>query len=153
MIAPARTAPRHRGRPDTAWHAGFLRILPRIVQHVRIILPRLGHEARDDALAECIANAAVAYARLAELGKEDLAYPTVLAMFAVRQYRDGRRVGNRSNVHEVLSEYARRRKRFTVTSLDKYDETDGPGEKGGVAIRGCDQGQGARGRVARGPVR
>lgn len=126
MIASARTAPsRRHSRPAPAWHAGFLRMLPKIVQHVRIILPCLGHEARDEAIAECIANAAVAYARLAELDKESLAYPTVLAMYAVRQLRDGRRVGTSVNVHEVLSEYAQRRKRFNVESLERFDEQEG----------------------------
>ena len=76
-----------------AWHAGFLAMLPAIVNHAGITFRHLNPEARQDAVAECVANALVAYARLAELGKESLAYPTVLAIYAVRQYRDGRRVG------------------------------------------------------------
>ena len=67
----------------------------------------------------------MAYARLAELGKTDLAYPTVLANYAVAQYRDGRRVGNRLNVREVLVEYAQRKKHFSVERLDRFDEADG----------------------------
>ena len=85
---------------------------------------RLRPEARADALQEVVANAAVAYARLAELGKEGLAYPTPLATYAVAQYRAGRRVGNRRNVREVLSEYTQRRKRFSVESLDRFDEEE-----------------------------
>ena len=125
MIASARTVTsRRRSRPDTAWHAGFVTMLPTIVAHARIAFRFRTPEAREDAVAECVANALVAYARLVELGKENLAFPTPLAMFAVRQYRDGRRVGSRSNVNEVLSQYAQRRKRFNVASLDKYDESE-----------------------------
>jgi hypothetical protein len=102
-----------------------MRMLPRIVRHARVRLRHLKPEAKRDALSEVAANATVAYARLAEVDKADLAYPTVLANYAVAQYRDGRRVGNRLNVREVLSEYAQRRKHFSVESLDRFDEADG----------------------------
>ena len=121
MIAPIKRSP----KSVPAWHAGFMAMLPKIVRHARVILPRLRSEARADALQEVVSNATVAYARLAELGKEDAAYPTVLANYAVAQYRDGRRVGNRLNVREVLSEYAQRRKHFNVESLDRFDEAEG----------------------------
>lgn len=130
MIAPAKPAPRaRRRRPNPAWHVGFLRLLPKIVRHAKVILPRLRPEARADAIQEIVANAAVAYARLAQLGKESLAYPTPLATYAVAQYRAGRRVGNRLNVREVLSPYAQQRKRFTVESLDRFDEDEGTWEE------------------------
>lgn len=48
------------------------------------------------------ANACCAVARLAELGKLDLAYPTVLARYGVAKVIDGRRVGNKLNVRDVL---------------------------------------------------
>lgn len=67
-------------------------------------------EAREDATQEVIANALVASARLAQLGKSELAYPSVLARYAVAQFQDGRRLGNRRNVREVLSPYAQKRK-------------------------------------------
>ena len=95
-----------------------------IVRHARVILPRLRPEAKADALQEIAANAAVAYARLAELGKEDLAYATPLATYAVAQYRAGRRVGNRLNVRDVLSPYCQQRKHVTVESLDRFDEEE-----------------------------
>jgi hypothetical protein len=39
----------------------------------------------------------------------------------VRQTRDGRRVGGRLNIRDVLSEYAQSRKRFQVERLDHFD--------------------------------
>ena len=123
MIAAVK--PFRSRRPSRAWQAGFLAMLPKIVRHACVILPRLRPEARADALQEVIAYAAVAYARLAELGKTDVAYPTPLAAFGVAQYRAGRRVGNRLNSRDVLSEYAQRSKRFRVETLDHYDDHDG----------------------------
>ena len=81
-----------------AWHAGFMALLPAIHDQVRFAFRGLPPEARHDAIAEAVAGAAVAYARLHQLGKADVAYATPLAMFAARQYRAGRRVGGSLNV-------------------------------------------------------
>ena len=45
-----------------------------------------------------------------------------MARFGVAQVRDGRRVGNRMRSDDVLSPYARRRKRFVVEHLDRFDK-------------------------------
>ena len=81
-------------------------------------------EARQDAIQETIANALVAFVALVRRGKMSLAYPTVLARYAVAQIKDGRRVGNALNCHEVLSPYAQRLKRFRVDRLDHFDPED-----------------------------
>jgi hypothetical protein len=99
----------------------FLSMLPHIKRHALIGLRELRGEARDDALQEVIASSFVAFTRLCERGKADLAYPSVLARFAVAQLRSGRRVGNRLNCREVLSEYAQRLKGFSVERLDKFE--------------------------------
>ena len=123
MIAPIR---QRRSRSSTpAWHAGFMAMLPKIVRHARVILPRLRAEARASALQEVVSNATVAYARLAELGKEEVAYPTVLANFAVAQYKSGRRVGNRLNINDITSSYAQKMRGIVVARLDHYDEQEG----------------------------
>lgn len=44
---------------------------------------------------------------------------------AVKQVRDGRRVGGRLNVRDVSSEYAQQAKRFVVERLDRYDAEEG----------------------------
>jgi len=48
-----------------------------------------------------------------------------LAQYAIKQVRDGRRVGARLNVRDVSSDYAQRSKRFTVERSDHYDELNG----------------------------
>jgi hypothetical protein len=119
MIAPIRKSYRKNSVP--AWHAGFLTMLPAIANHARICFRRLDPEAREEGIQEAIANATVAYARLCQLGKADLAYPTVLARYAVAQVSSGRKVGNRLNVREVLSKYAQRQKGIVVERLDHFD--------------------------------
>jgi len=87
MIAPARPA---RPRPTAASWQTFLAMLPAIVQHARIAFTRVRSDNYDDLIQETVANAAVAFARLSELGKQDLAYPSVLAKYAVaRSGKDG----------------------------------------------------------------
>ena len=106
------------------WHQGFLAMLPAISRHARISFRSLCPEAREEAVTECLANALVAYARLVELDKVALAYPTVLARFAVAQVRDGRRVGGRLNIRDVMSGYCQRHKGVVVERLDQYDSQE-----------------------------
>jgi hypothetical protein len=68
-------------------------------------------------LAEVVSGAFIMFCRLVELRKMHLAYPTVLAWYAVRRIRTGRQVGARQNVEEVLSSFAQRQKGFSVQSL------------------------------------
>ncbi len=77
-----------------------------------------------EAVQEVAANACRAYARLAELGKTDLAYPNVLARFGVAQTRDHRKVGGRLNVRDVLGKYCQTRKGVVVERLDHFDEAE-----------------------------
>ena len=117
MIAFARE---YSDQPSTpAWHAGFLALLPHIRDQLRFALRRLPPDERAEAMAECIAHVTVSYARLFEQGKLDVAFPTSLADFAIRQYFAGRRVGNRLNVDDVTSPWAQRQRGFTVKSLDQ----------------------------------
>jgi hypothetical protein len=118
MVLAAATVP----SPD--WHGPFIAMLPRIVAHARIAFRHLKGEARQDAIQEAIANAMMAFVRLVQLKKMDLAYPTVLAKYAVAQIQDGRRVGNKLNVREVLSSYAQKHKGFKVERLDHFDEEE-----------------------------
>ena len=76
-------------------HERFLAMLPRIRRQALIAFRDRGAEARQELAAEVVANAFCAYTRLVRRGKHDLAYPTPLAQFAIRQVRDGRRVGGR----------------------------------------------------------
>ncbi len=115
MIAEAKTS------PSTTWHHAFLAMLPAITRHSRIAYASLDPEARDEAIQETVCNALVAYYRLVQLGKTDVAYPSALARYGVAQFRAGRRVGSRLNKNDALSSYAQRQRGFRVDSLDKFD--------------------------------
>ena len=108
-----------------AWHQKFLAMLPAIVTHAKIAFRHLrSPEAREEAIQEVICNACCAVARLAELGKLDLAYASVLARFGVAQTRDGRKVGCKLNVKDVMSPYCQRLKDVVVERLDRLDEEE-----------------------------
>ena len=111
-------------RTASGWHAGFLAMLPAIRRNAQIAFRGLSGEAREDAIQEVVANALVAYVRLVELGKVELAYPSVLARYAVAQIRVGRRVGTRANSKDVLSRSAQLMG-IVVERLDKRDKNTG----------------------------
>jgi hypothetical protein len=123
VIARQKPIRRQASVPD--WHHQFLEMLPVIRKYADNAFQRLGTEGREDAVHEVIANALVAFVRLVQLGKADLAYPTVLARYGAAQVREGRRVGNRRRVSEVLAEYAQRKKGFVVESLDCFHKDSG----------------------------
>jgi len=107
--------------PAPQWHQGFLAMLPAICLHARISFRRLDPERREEAVQNCIANAMIAYARLFELGRVELAYPSILANYAVAQTRDFRVVGSSLCIHDVLGGYCQTRKNVVVKRLDHHD--------------------------------
>ena len=145
MIASARRASATDQNTDA--HDQFVAMLPQIRTQASVAFRGLDAEAREDAIQEVIANCFVAFARLVELGRSNLAYPSALAGFAIRQFRAGRRVGGRLNVHDVMSQHAQRVKRIRVVSLDQKpdgedevraalveDKTAGPAETAAARI-------------------
>ena len=105
-------------------HAAFVMMLPTIRRAAQISFRKLRPELRDELIEEVIANAFVAYARLAAQGQADRALPSPLARFAIAQVRAGRRVGNRLRIREVLSHYAQYQQGFRVERLDVFDEEE-----------------------------
>ena len=110
--------------PRPRWHRAFLALLPQIVEHAKYAFRHLRGEARQDAIQEVIANALVAFVALVRRGKMAVAYPTVLARYAVAQIKDGRKVGNSLNCRDVLSPYCQRLKCLTVERLDRHEKDD-----------------------------
>ena len=102
-------------------HDRFVAMLPQIKQQAQLAFRSRQPEEREELVQEVIANCYVAFARLVELDKVDLAYPTPLASYAVRQVVSGRRVGSRLNVRDVMSPANRR---VTVEPLQHYDRRD-----------------------------
>jgi hypothetical protein len=68
-----------------------MKLLPDVYSQLRFAFRGLAAERREGAIAECLAGAAVAYARLHEQGKAERALATPLAQFAARQFRADRR--------------------------------------------------------------
>ena len=89
MIASARNV-----RPQPARHAGFLAMLPAIRRHARFCFRHDPTATRDELIQEAVATAFVAFARLVELNKADLAYASVLAKYAVAQVHAGRQTAH-----------------------------------------------------------
>jgi hypothetical protein len=116
MIAPA--------LPAQSLDAGFLAMLPAIRRYARRRFAHLRPAAREEALAETVATAFVAYRRLIELKRQDIIYPTPLAHYAVLHVRGGRHVGTQLNTRDVLSRAAQRRHGFRVESTDRFDPQD-----------------------------
>lgn len=100
----------------------LLDMLPSIREQARFAFRRLKPDARADAIAEVVANCYVCYCRLVQSGKADLAYPTPMCQYAIRQFHDGRRVGSSLCIRDVLSPYAQKRKRFDVARLDRQKD-------------------------------
>ena len=122
MTTSARSVRCRKSPP--AWHNGFLEMVPAIETHAKIAFRRLDAEAREEAIQEVICNACCAYARLVELKKTEVAYPSVLARFGVAQTKDGRKVGGKLNCRDVLSDYCQRKKDLLVERLDRFDSEE-----------------------------
>lgn len=123
MIAISQKKRPRTGKP--AWHTRFLEFEPKIRDYARHAFRNWRPGDREDLVGEVVANALVAYARLVELGKEELAYPTVLARHGIAQVRYGRRVGGSLNGRDVLSRYAQCKQGFYVQRLDQQNHDTG----------------------------
>lgn len=99
----------------------FLVMLPVLQTQFRIAFRNFDAERREDALAEAVANAFAAFARLWERGRQEAALPTSLARFAIAHFFAGRRVGMALNKQDVSSPYAHRQQRITLERLDRFD--------------------------------
>lgn len=104
---------------STEMAQAFAAMLPAIRRVAAHGLRRLPHSLQEELVADVIAKAYVAFVGLVAQGKIALAYPTVLAKFALKRIRDGRQVGCRQNVNDVLSPLAQRRRGFLMESLDE----------------------------------
>jgi hypothetical protein len=104
--------------------AKFLALLPLIQQLARRAFRRCAIEERQELIAEVVANCWAAFVRLMDGDREERVFATPLARFAIRQVRDGRRVGTPSNVNDICSHYARQRRGCRVERLDHYDQRE-----------------------------
>ena len=79
-------------RPTAQAHQDdrFLEMIPAIQRYARSAFRNLRSQNREEAISAVVADAFFAFRRLVELGKQDVAYATPLARFAVRRYWTGR---------------------------------------------------------------
>jgi hypothetical protein len=102
-----------------ALQAHFLAVLPRIEAHARVRFGFLRCPGRrDDAVAETIAIAWKWFLRLVAQGKEVDDFVSVLADYAVRHVKCGRRLCGQERARDVLSMRAQRSKGFSVEPLN-----------------------------------
>lgn len=119
MIAPIRTECLQH---DAEWNPdNFSAMLKPIRRQASIAFRYCRTEAREELIQEVIANSYRAWVRLVKRGRADVAFPTRLAQFAIRQVRAGRKVGSRQNTLDLLSPSARRIHGFTIGRLDHRD--------------------------------
>lgn len=105
----------------TLHHAKFVAMIPQIQRYASFVFRHEPRAAQEDLIAESIASAYVNFARLVERDKVELAFASVLARYACKQIRAGRRIGNRADIRDLLSSHARKRGVF-VHGLFERDE-------------------------------
>lgn len=99
-------------------HVAFLALLPRIESHARMYFRAEKCPGRKaDRIAEVLGLAWRWYRRLVERGKDPSRFAVVLANFACRAVKCGRRVCGQEKPRDVLSPRAQQRHGFSVGSL------------------------------------
>ena len=113
---------RQKNKPEEtvqfAWQQRFLEMLPDIRRHALFAFRSLRGEAKEEAIAETIANVFVAFVRLMERKRGEKVYSSVLTRFAVAQIRCGRKVGTSLNTKDVLTRAAQVKHGFRIERLD-----------------------------------
>jgi hypothetical protein len=125
MIAHASLPLRACRALDQAAQDRFLQMLPTIRSVARYAFCNWSRDQWQELAAEVIANSFVAFVRLVERDKADLAYPTVLATYGVKQVLSGHRVGNRLNVKDASSPYCQQRKGVRMRPLQRFEPMQG----------------------------
>jgi hypothetical protein len=106
---------------QSAVHAKFLQMMPSIRRQALFAFRKASPEAREELIAEVVGISYSAYARLVERGKEDLAFATPLAQFAIRRVRSYRFLGGRQRPRDVMLAHDQTAGRTVVERLDHFD--------------------------------
>ncbi|MBI3411626.1 MAG: hypothetical protein HY040_25130 [Planctomycetes bacterium] len=85
-------------------HADFLKLRPIIDKHARVVFRTCSDVDREEAAAGAVAAAFESYLHLRKRWKDPVHdFPSVVARFAVRHVKDGRRVGGRRSSYDPFS--------------------------------------------------
>lgn len=96
----------------------FLPLMTVVQRHAAVVFHSLPEVEKEEAIAEAVAAAYVAYRRLCDRGIDGAKeFPSVLATYAALHVKDDRHVGGRRSSKDVLSAKAQRKHGFHVTSL------------------------------------
>ncbi len=96
----------------------FLSIVPIVERHGQIYFRYLKcRDQKADRIAEMVALCWKWFVRLAEKGKDATQFPTVLASFAARAVRCGRKVAGMNKATDVMNEITQQQHCFLVGSL------------------------------------
>jgi hypothetical protein len=136
--------------PIAPLQARFLAILPQIERQAQVYFRYLDAERKEEATAEMVALSWRWFLRLVERGKDPLAFPVVLAHYAARHVKCGRRLCGQETGKDVMSRLAQRRHDFRVESLptsmtssfeERYSMVRGQHRQDALEERLCDNTQ------------
>jgi hypothetical protein len=111
--------------PQEPQHDRFLAMLPQIRRRAFAAFRSQRCESREELIQEVVANSYRAWVLLVRRGKESVIYPTPLAQYAIRQVRDGRRVGGHQSAQDIMSASASKLHGFKVVRFDQRDQQTG----------------------------
>jgi hypothetical protein len=99
-------------------HARFLRLLPKLETHARIVFRGIRCPVKqEDRVQECVALGWKWFLRLTEQGKDVFAFPMAFAALLARAVKCGRRLCGQERSRDVLSPLAQARHGFRVERL------------------------------------
>lgn len=107
-------------------HQQFLAIVPRIERHGRVYFRHVKCPNKQaDYIAEMVALCWKWVKRLHEQGKDGFAFPMVLASFAAKHVKAGRKVAGQESAQDAMNPIAQQRHGFAVQSMPKYSTLEG----------------------------
>ncbi len=104
-------------------------MLPAIRKQANFAFRKMRPERRENAVGEVVCAVCVAFARLVAQGKANVACPSALTRFAVKQFRSGRRLGCKLNIKDVSSTHCQLQKHIKLGRLDRQDRETGEWEE------------------------
>lgn len=91
---------------STTWQSQFVAMLSELEQRLKSKFRDLDPASKEEAVSEGIAHALMAYVRLHEQGRSEVASARSLACYSAKQVKSGRPAIGRMNRNEPLSLYA-----------------------------------------------
>jgi len=106
-------------------HADFLAALPRILRHAKCCFRHIHCRHRKaDCVSEVVSLCWKWWLRVIERGKDPSQFVSVMATFAARAVRCGRRLCGKLKAKDVMNEATQQRRGFTVSKLPDYSTLD-----------------------------